>query len=128
MLAGIYNVNIEQGADWTLDLTWKDDAGDPIDLTGYSARMMVRSAYSGIAVLTLTSTANEIVLGGALGTIQITATADQTTAIEIDYKSLVVEQSKPAQAMVYDIELEDEDGIVVRLLQGSAFIYPEATR
>ena len=128
MLAGVYNINVEQGASWTLDLTWKDDAGTPIDLTGYSARMMVRSAYSGIAVLTLTSADGDIVLGGALGTIQITATADQTTAIEIDYKSLVVADSKPAQAMVYDIEMIDTDGIVTRILQGVANIFPEATR
>lgn len=128
MLSGVYNINVEQGASWTLDLTWKDDADVPINLTGYSARMQIRKAYSGAALLSLTSTDGDIVLGGALGTIAITASATQTSAIEVDYSALNVNDSKPCQVMVYDIEVEDGSGTVTRLLQGSAFVYPEATR
>ena len=36
MTAGTWNPTIEQGADWTVELTWADD-GTPIDLTGYTA-------------------------------------------------------------------------------------------
>ena len=35
MTAGTWNPTIEQGADWTVELTWADD-GTPIDLTGYT--------------------------------------------------------------------------------------------
>ena len=128
MLAGVYNINVEQGASWTLDLTWKDDAGDPIDLTGYSARMMIRKAYSSSPLLSLSSTAGDIELGGVLGTIAITASADQTSQIAIEYSTLTINDSKPCQIMVYDIEAESSDGTVTRLLQGSAYVYPEATK
>lgn len=128
MLAGVYNINVEQGASWTLDLTWKDDAGTPINLTGYSARMQIRKAYSSSSLLSLTSTAGDIALGGALGTLAITASATQTADIAIDYSALSVNDGKPCQAMVYDIEVQDGSGTVTRLLQGTAYIYPEATK
>jgi len=126
MLAGIYNIHIEQGSTYSLNLTWKDDAGNPIDLTGYEARMKVRKSYSGPVVLSLTSDSG-IVLGGALGTIDVTATALETSQIALDLATLTNNDGKPCQQMVWDIELEIA-GVVTRILQGSAFIYPEATR
>ena len=126
MLAGIYNIHVEQGSTYNLNLTWKDDAGDPIDLTGYEARMKVRKSYSGPVVLSLTSDSG-IVLGGALGTVAVTATALETSQIALDLAALTSNDSKPCQQMVWDIELENA-GVVTRILQGSAFIYPEATR
>lgn len=128
MLAGIYNINVEQGATYTLDLVWKDDLGVPVNLTGYQARMMIRKNYAGDPVLSLTSIAGDIELGGALGTIAITASATQTSSIDVSYSALIFNGSKYQQTMVYDIELEDADGKVTRVLQGSAIVYPEATR
>lgn len=128
MLAGIYDLNIEQGASWTFDMTWKDDQGDPVDLTGYSARMKVRKSYQSSVVLALTTADGDITLGGVLGTIEIAASATTTSEIPIDYNSLSINSGKQCQVMVYDLELESGSGTVTRLLQGSAYVYPEATR
>lgn len=115
MPAGIYNITAEQGATLTRTVTWKNSAGDPINLTGYTARMQVRADYdSTIAVLTLTTENGGITLGGSAGTIVITATATATTALS-------------ASTYVYDLELV-LGSTVTRLIQGSFVVNAEVTR
>lgn len=115
MSAGIYDIIIEQGATFQMTLTWKDNAGSPIDLSGYSARMQVRTSYEAEETLvSLTSAGGDIVLGGALGTIAITIAASVTQGLQID-------------EAVYDLELVN--GLTVtRLLQGKATVSREVTR
>ena len=36
---GIYNPNVYQGESFSRTLTWRDGAGDLVDLTGYTARL-----------------------------------------------------------------------------------------
>lgn len=128
MQAGVYDIHIDQGANWSLSLTWKDDTGTPVNLTGYTARMQIRKAYNDSTVkLSLTSSSG-IVLGGAAGTVAISATKTQTAGISVDYLALFYHDNKPSQKMVYDLELETSGGVVTRLLQGVAFIYPEVTQ
>lgn len=115
MAAGIYDIIIEQGATFTLSATWKDSAGAPVNITGYSARMQVRSNYdSEEALVSLVSPTN-ITLGGALGTILVTIIATDTQKLTI-------------QDGVYDLELQSAGGVVTRLLQGKATISREVTR
>jgi len=115
MTAGIYDITIEQGATFTLNATWKDSAGAPVNLTGYSARMQVRPNYESEDILvSLTSAGGSIALGGALGTIIATISATDTQKLTI-------------QEGVYDLELELA-GVVTRLLQGKATISWEVTR
>jgi hypothetical protein len=116
MVAGAYDITIEQGATFRLSLVWEDNLGVPIDLTGYTARMQLRQRHSSdTAALTLTSTAGDIVLGGALGTIVVTAAATVTDDI-------------PFRAGVYDLEVVSGSGFVTRLIEGAATITPEVTR
>jgi hypothetical protein len=116
MPAGIYNLTIEQGATFILPVTWKDANDNPINLTGYTARMQVRQYKDSTAALvTATTENNGIVLGGALGTITITITATATAAL-------------PAIIGFYDLELVSGAGTVSRLLQGTATISAEVTK
>lgn len=115
MTAGIYDIIIEQGATFTLPLTWNTN-GVPVNLTGYTARMMCRESFdSETPFLTLTTENGGIALGGALGTIDILATAAQTAALT----KLVG---------VYDLELVAPGGQVYRKLQGSVTVSREVTR
>jgi len=41
-MAKDYNLKIDQGADWYLDIDYKDSNEDPIDLSGYIAKMQFR--------------------------------------------------------------------------------------
>lgn len=71
---------IEQARDFYLSVTWKNPAGTPINLTGYSAAFSLRQNYGEPIVVSVTSP-TKITLGGALGT--ITVHLDQTdTAID----------------------------------------------
>lgn len=88
----------------------------PIDLTGCSARMQVRSSVDSADVLLELTTANGgIMLGGALGTIDLYVSDEDTTALGWT-------------AGVYDLELEYSNGEVVRRLFGSVYVSPEVTR
>jgi hypothetical protein len=57
MAAGKYSFTIEQGTTVDFELQYKDSSNTPIDLTGYTGAMSIRSTYSGSGTtyLTLTS-------------------------------------------------------------------------
>jgi hypothetical protein len=115
-LASTYNIQIDQGATYTLALSYKDSAGTAINLTGYTAAMQLRKTVSSAtASLTLSSPSSGIVITGATGLINITITATQTTALLPDL-------------YVYDLEITSSAGVVTRLIEGSAIVSAEVTR
>jgi hypothetical protein len=115
-MAGLYNVTIDQGADWFLDVTYEDPNGTPINLANYTAALQLRSLpNSPSAVLTLTTANGGIVITSATGLVSIRATAVQTGAIdEGDY--------------VYDLEITSSTSVVTRLIQGQAIVSAQVTR
>lgn len=116
MSAGKLNITIEQGATWSKSLLWTDDGVPPapVDLTGRTARMQIRQAQaSRTAMLELTTENGGITLGGAAGTIDILATAEQSATLKSDG--------------VYDLEIVTGD-VVERLLQGKMKLSLEVTR
>lgn len=107
---------IYQGATFRKRLTWTAPSGTPIDLTGCTARMQVRSdVESPTALLSLTTENDGIVLGGALGTIELSVSDEDTAAITWD-------------GGVWDLEIVHPGGEVTRLAQGSISVSPEVTR
>ena len=115
-MAVAYNTTIDQGADWYINFSYKDDAGVAINLTGYSAAMQLRSEpESATAVLSLSSPSSGIVITGATGLIAVHATAAQTGAIITG-------------TYYYDLEITSGSGIVTRLIQGQIVVSPQVTR
>ena len=57
MAAGRYSFTLEQGTTVDFELQYKDSGSNPVDLSGYTGKMEIRSAYSGSGTtyLTLTS-------------------------------------------------------------------------
>lgn len=116
MGAGEHDITIEIGATFLLNVTWKDSNGDPIDLTGYDARMQVRKKYSSATALISATTGNgKITLGGAAGTIAVELVPTDSEDITDKYG-------------VYDIELIAPNARVYRLLKGVVTFDPEVTR
>lgn len=116
MAAGQYDIFIEQGATYDQTFNWKDSAGDPVNLTGYTARMQIRPSVSRSEIIESFTTENgKITLGGSAGTIRLLLTATQTAAIT-------------SRRGVYDLELIASNGVVTRLLEGGVEISREVTR
>lgn len=100
-----YNLTCPQGATFDIMLTWKDNDGNPVDLTGCSAALQVRPTYSSAMPLIDIYSGDGITLGGVLGTIHLVVDAPVTEAV-------------PAGSYVYDLKIEFASGAVTRLLQG----------
>lgn len=116
MKAGRYNITVEKGANFILQLTWKDQNESIINLTGYTARMHMREELADIStVLILTTENGRITLGGVLGTITLQISNIDTSAIS-------------ACSGVYDLELISSAGVVTRLLEGDVLFSNEVTR
>lgn len=111
-----YDFEIIQGATFTQPFVWKDGDGDPVDLTGYTARMQVRKSVQAEDVLLEATTANgRIVIDPLTGTFTLTLSASVTESIDW-------------LCGQYDIELVDSDGVVVRILEGHIAVSREITR
>jgi len=122
VVANQYNIVVEQGATFSLTITYKDSEGAAIDLTDTDARMEIRQEYtSESALVTLTSAAggsgntSGIAMGGVAGTITVVISETETKAL-----------TAPA-TNVYDLELITADGAVTRLVEGKATVSPGVT-
>jgi hypothetical protein len=114
MTAGIYNFTIDQGSTFYLNLIYQDSSGVPINLTGNTARMQLRRAFTSTAAdLTLTTASGAIVITGATGNILITISDELTGTLEPGF-------------YLYDLEL-DNGGIITRLIQGQITLSQQVT-
>lgn len=114
--AGIYNMSMDQGATFARQFTWKNKLKNPVDLTGYTARMQIRpTKMSEDIILSLTTENGRIVLGDDEGTINLSVSASITASLTPD-------------KYFYDIELVSPGGVVVRLLKGSIKVNAEVTK
>lgn len=115
MTAGVYDITIEVGATFRLPVIWEDPDGNPIDNTGYEARMKVKKKYSDtVALLEFTTTGGQIVLGGVDGSVTVKGLATVTEGVTAKYG-------------VYDLEMVAPNGDVDRILMGDVEFSPEVT-
>lgn len=105
MSAGIYNLEILQGETFEKRITWKDQSGNVVDLSGYSAKMQIRNSKSQTAplIVELSTTNGKIVIVDNVIIITIAASETASMNFTIGY---------------YDLELT-KASVVKRLLQGS---------
>lgn len=116
MAASTLALDIEQGATFEKKLTWTDANGNPIDLTGYDARMQVRKKKTNQTVLLDLNLGNGgLILGGVTGTIELFISASDTTAITW-------------KQGIYDLELITPTSKVIRFIEGAVSVSLEVTR
>ena len=112
MSAATYNLVIDQGSDFVLDLVVKE-SGTALNLTNYSGRAQLRTsvtASSAAASFTVTKT------DAAAGKLKMELAAATSSGIS-------------AGQYVYDLEIYTSgDAVVKRLLQGDVTLTPEVTR
>ncbi len=115
--AGLYNIVADQGATFSRSITWKDSAKRVINITGYTARMHVRTAAEApTTVLELTTENDRIDIDGVNGKITLTVTSQDMSEIISD-------------KYVYDLEIvAPVSGVVHRIIQGNFVVRAEVTR
>lgn len=113
-----FPITIIQGATYSRQVTYVDQDGNPVDLTGYSAQMMFRTTVDGEnpPVITLSSPSSGIVIQGSLGLVTFTISATQTALLS------------NGMEMVYDLFITDTNGIVTALLFGDAVVQGSTIR
>ena len=114
MTPGQVNFLCPQGSTFRKTITYKiEDV--PVNLTGYSSRLQVREAhYLTTTIVSLTS-ASGITLGGSAGTIDIFIDDEITKTF-------------PSGTWVYDLEIESNNGVTDRHIEGNFVVTPEVTR
>lgn len=117
MTAALWRLCIEQRASFTLALRLTDDAGQPVNLTGYTARMQIRD-HVGAADPPLASLSTDpgggITISDDGQTLTVTFTGAQTAAFTWEHA-------------VYDLLLTAPDGTADRLLRGEAEVSQAVT-
>jgi hypothetical protein len=132
MAAGTFSFTIEQGATTDFELVYKDSAGDPIDLTGYQAKMQLKNSIGGSTTyLTLSSSlmsdGTGLNLSGSGGN---AASKPPTSGSVGIYISHATSSNLSFSSAVYDIEIVSGSGnsaTVTRLLQGKVNLSKEVT-
>lgn len=111
------DLTIIQGATWTYPIIWQRPAGNPLDLSGFRARMHIRKSYRVPDLLAELTTENgRIVIDGAEGRITLSLSAEETGALRFS-------------EALYDLELVQDDPVwVVRLIAGKVRLERSVTR
>jgi hypothetical protein len=110
-----YKLKIDQGATLRKPFTWKA-AGQPVDLTGYSARMQIRETLEAETMIhELTTENGGILIGDEPGQFTLYISAEDTAGFNFE-------------SAVYDLELIAPDGDVTRILAGDVTLSREVTR
>ena len=119
MAAGKYDITIEQGATFTLNLSYKNSAGAVLDLSsGYTARMKIRESTGGTIIASTESGDTpkdtlSIALAASGNNIIVTMTAANTATLDFDNA-------------VYDLELI-AGAAIDRIIEGRVFLSKEIT-
>lgn len=118
-MAGIVDLTVDQGATFRRTIIYNDPVtGDPVNLTGYTARMHLRTVVtSEDIVLELTTENGRLTIDPLIGKIIVEVEA---TAME----------DVVAGRYVYDLELvsADDPPVVMRLIEGRIKVKAEVTR
>lgn len=112
MSAGTYNLVIDQGSDFALDLVIKQ-SGTALNLANYSGRAQLRTSVDASSV---SASFSVTVTNAANGALKMQLPAATSSGIS-------------AGQYVYDLEIfTANDSIVKRIIQGNVTLTPEVTR
>jgi len=111
---GKYNFSIKQGSSFTKNLTWEDDDGVAINLTGYKGKMQIRRDYDDLIYLTLTTENSRIVITPAEGKIKLQLTKSDTQSLDFS-------------KAIYDLDIYNDDNLYT-LIEGTVTLIPEVTK
>jgi len=105
------NLTVDQGSDFSTQITVEDSTGNPADLTGYIGAGEIRKTYTSSAhydfVVVITNAASGVV--------------------NITIPNAVTNVMKPGR-YVYDIEVRSPTMEITRIVEGQVEVLPGVTR
>lgn len=128
-MAEAYDWYIRQGQDESFQLRWSED-GVVVDLSLWSAAFQIReSAASTTPIFSRSSAVGTITLDDEANILlSVPAATSAGWTVSALRPTKVVDNTVWTDLGVYDLELTDTDGAVVRLIQGRVWISLEVTR
>lgn len=110
----LIDLELPQGQTWDNQFVWESD-GAAVDLSGFIARMMLRTTAEAASPTVSLSTATSTMTALSNGTIGLSYSAISSAAIT-------------AATYLYDLEVQSPSGNVRRLMEGKAIVTREITR
>ncbi len=101
------NFTVYTGATFFQSITWENEDGTPVDLTGYTAAMQAKAGS--VTLININTDNGGITLGGVDGTIELLISAEDTSVL-------------PSANCKYDLLLTSSGGFVYPLLGGTLTI------
>ena len=111
-MAAVKNLYVDQGTDFSVQLTIYDDNNSPWNLTGYTGQAKIRKSY-------YSSTS----VNFALSFHAVRTTGVITLALNSSQTSLL-EQGR----YLYDVEITSAGGTITRVVEGIVTVTPGMTR
>ena len=128
MAAGKYPFTIEQGVTTTLEFQYKDADENPIDLTGYSGRMQIKSDYADNAPTTYATFSSSLNPDGTgISFSGSNGTTPPTSGSVGLYISAATSSAFTFESAKYDLEIYS-GSTVIRLVEGTIKLSKEVTR
>lgn len=93
------NLRLKRGDTWSTTWTWAQSTGDPVDLTGCTARLQVRDRRTKELLASASTTTGELTITPATGVVSCTIDPDVT-------------KDFPIKTCAVDLELTYSDGTV----------------
>jgi hypothetical protein len=128
MAAGKYSFVIEQGTTTNFEIQYKDSNNAPVNLTGYSGKMMIRSGYADANPTTYAILSSSLAADGTglnfSGSNGITPPASGSIGVVI---SAMSSSNFTFNNALYDLEITS-GSIVTRILEGQVSLSKEVTR
>lgn len=110
-MATYANISIDQGSNFTSTIEIEDAAGDSFNLSSYDVRGQIRKTFTSANAVDLDVTVSEPTKGEITMELSATDTA-----------------SLKAGRYVYDVEIYDNSGYVLRVLEGQVLVNPRVTQ
>ena len=128
MAAGKYSFVIEQGSTVDFKIVYKDSSNNPVDLTGYSGKMMIRSNYADQNPVTYAILSSSLAADGTgLNFSGSNGSTPPTSGSIGIYISAVSSSNFTFTTARYDLEITS-GSIVTRILEGQVSLSQEVTR
>ena len=109
-MAVVSNLVIDQGTSFSVIIGYDDLSGNPVDLTGYTARSQMRKSYYSSNAITFTANVSSAIDGE----ITLSMTAAESANVK-------------AGRYLYDVEITSGN-TVIRVVEGIVTVMPEITK